>query len=121
MPRPNRLEDKKSARQANLTMRFTQFRLPPVQDALVIGRRAPVGANAIGRAFQEMVPGIYRLIKMDHSVVEAVMIRESDLQKIPETELVPRILRQVDKLMGDTDTLHVAIGIEIVTEERVEL
>jgi len=104
-------------RKASVTMQFSAFQLPPVQDALIIGKRTPVGANSIAKALQEMSPGIFRLIKVDHPIIDALLVRESDLRKLSEEELVPRLLKHAENIMDETDTLHVKVSIEIVVEE----
>jgi hypothetical protein len=53
-------------RRINLQLRFTQYYLPPLDSALIIGKRAPVGANGISRAFQELSPATFQLIPVDH-------------------------------------------------------
>jgi hypothetical protein len=109
-------------RKANLIMRFSEFQLPPIQDALIIGKRTSVGVNGITRAFQEMSPGIFKLIKVDHPIIEAILVKKSDLRKLPEKEFIPRLIEQSEKVMDETTSLHVSISIDIiVSEEGIEL
>jgi len=102
-------------------MCFSQFSLPPIQDALVIGRKASIGPHAIAKAFDEMTPGVFQLIMVEHPTIEAVLVRKSDLRKIPETHLVSLILRHAGPIMDETDSLHVSISVEVVVEEEVEV
>jgi hypothetical protein len=106
------------SRRVNLELRLTQYYLPPLDNALIIGKRAAVGANSISRAFEELSPGTFRLIPVEHSVAEAVLVRSSDLRKVPETELVRRLLQQADQMMDATDTLHVKLHFEIIIGEQ---
>jgi hypothetical protein len=106
------------SRKINLELRFTQYHLPPLDDALIIGRRAPVGANSISRAFEELSPGSFRLISVEHHVAEAILIRVSGIRKLPEAELVRRLLVQADQMMDETDTLHVKLHYEIIIGEE---
>ena len=109
-------------RWATMSLKFEQFQLPPVRDALVIGRRAPAGSNGIARAMTEFSPGAFRLIKVDHPVIEGVLVRASDLRKVPEELLIPRLLKAAESIMDETDALHVTISIEITAEtEQIEL
>jgi len=107
-----------SSRRVNLELRFTQYHLPPLDDALIIGKRAAIGANSISRAFEELAPGTFRLIPVDHHVAEAVLVRASDLRKLPELELVRRLLQQADQIMDAADTLHVKLHFEIIIGEQ---
>jgi hypothetical protein len=105
-------------RKINLELRLTQYHLPPLESALIIGRRAAVGANSISRAFEELSPGTFRLIPVEHHVAEAVLIRASDLRKLSEAELVRRLLLEADQIMDETDTLHVKLHFEIIIGEE---
>lgn len=106
------------SRKINLEFRLTRYHLPPVGNALIIGKRAPIGANSISRAFEELSPGVFRLIPVEHHMAEAVLIRTSDLRKLPEAELVRRLLVQADQIMDETDTLHVSLHFEFIVGEE---
>jgi hypothetical protein len=103
-------------RKAVIDFAFQRFALPPIQDALVIGRRAPVGANGVERAFHELTPGMYKLIQVDHPTIEAVLVRASDLRKIPEQELVRRIVEHAGAIMDASDALHVRMDITVIIQ-----
>lgn len=98
-----------------ISMRLSEFRLPPVQSALVIGRRAPVGPRAMYQALQAMLPGVYRLVEVDHPVVEAMVFREADLRRVREQLLVTAVLSQASAFMTETDVLHCALDLVITT------
>jgi hypothetical protein len=118
MPESTDREEIPPRRRINLQLRFTQYHLPPLESALIIGKRAPVGANGISRAFQELSPGTFQLIPVDHPVVEAVLVRASDLHKLPQHTLLNRLLRLADQIMDEADTLHVALTFEVIVEEE---
>jgi len=104
-------------RKINLQLRFTQYHLPPLDSALIIGKRAPVGANGISRAFQELSPATFQLIPIDHPVAEAVLVRASDLRKLPQQALISRLLQLADQIMDEADTLHVTLKFEVIVDE----
>jgi hypothetical protein len=101
----------------NLQLRFTQYHLPPLDSALIIGKRAPVGANGISRAFQELSPETFQLIPVEHPMAEAVLVRVSDLRKLPQQALIGRLLQLADQIMDEADTLHVALKFEVIVDE----
>jgi hypothetical protein len=105
-------------RRINLQLRFTQYYLPPLDSALIIGKRAPVGANGISRAFQELSPATFQLIPVEHPVAEAVLVRVSDLRKLPQQTLISRLLGLADQIMDEADTLHVALRFEVIVDEE---
>lgn len=109
------------SRRANIQLRFTQFGVPPVEDALIIGKAAPIGSHAIAKAFEEMSPHTFRLIEVDHPVVEAVLVRVSNLRKLPENVLIPMLLRHAEAIMDETETLHLSALISVTANEEIEL
>ncbi len=109
-----------SNREVSIRMTFTHCHLPPVHDALVLGRRAPVGSTAVVRAMQAMTPGQYRLIKVDHPLIESLLVRETDLRKMPEETLVKIILDEAEPLMDETDALNVEIDLKVTVQARME-
>src|SRR5262245_57138622 len=118
MPESAERGDATQQRRINLQLRFTPYHLPPLDSALIIGKRAPVGANGISRAFQELSPAIFQLSPVEHPVAEAVLVRASDLRKLPQQALLRRLLQLADQMMDETDTLHVALRFEVIVEEE---
>jgi hypothetical protein len=118
MPESARRGETSPRRRINMELRFTQYHLPPLDSALIIGKRAPVGANGISRAFQELSPATFRLIPVDHPVAEAVLVRASDLRKLPQQALISRLLQLADQIMDEADTLHVGLKFEVIVEEE---
>ena len=118
MPESSDRRETSPQRRINLQLRFTQYHLPPLDSALIIGKRAPVGINGISRAFQELSPAAFQLIPVDHPVAEAVLVRVSDLRKLPQQELISRLLQLADQIMDETDTMHVALKFEVIVDEE---
>jgi len=106
---------------AKIKFEFSRFSLPPIADALVVGKRANIGLNAICKACDEMTPGMFKLIEADHPVIEGLIIKTSDLRKIPENELVPLIIKYAERIMDETDSLHIVMDIKIIFEREVEI
>ena len=65
-----------------------------------------------------MAPGEFRLIRLDHPVIEGILLRQCHLRKLAEKELVGRLVRQAEKMMSETDLLHVTIALEVTVEEE---
>jgi len=117
MAKERRVEAK---RDLSVRMVFSECALPPVNDALVLGKRTPVGITGVVRALQAMSPNQYKLIPVEHPTVEAVLVREADLRKVPEELFVQLILEQAGPLMDETDALNVKIAIEVTVDAKVE-
>jgi len=109
-------------RKVRLSMTFRHFELPPIRDALIIGKRAPVGPKGVERAFRELTPGMFRMLHVDHPTIEAILVRESDLRKIPKDKLVSKILEHAETFMSEEDSLHVMLQIEVIVDDiQVEI
>lgn len=104
-----------------IQLRISQFELPPVRDALVVGSRALIGSKAIQKALDEMMPGKYELLDVEHDGVQSIIVRSSVLRKIPRERIVEVILRQVEPILDPTDTIHVAMDIEIRVRDEIRL
>lgn len=107
--------------QIRLTMEIQRFRLPPVESVLVIGKRASIGPKAMEKALSEMMPGEFRLIPIEHPMVEALIVRASHLRRIPEEKLIPVILRQSAGMMDETEMLHFELDVRIRATEEIEV
>lgn len=105
----------------DMRMRLTRFQLPPVQSALIVGRRAVIGSRAMGKALEEMMPGAFRRIELEHPVIEAVIVRHAHLRRVPEDRLIPALVRHAESFMGEADTLHVDISIEVSVSESFDI
>lgn len=117
-----RVEDVDGARnRIHLTMEITRFRLPPVESALVIGKRAGIGPKAMQKALSEMMPEVFVLVEVEHPTIEALLVRAAHLRRVPQDRLVPLILRNCENLMDDTDMLHFELEIRVRTTEEIEL
>ena len=104
-----------------LTMEISRFRLPPVESALVVGKRAGIGPKAMEKALAEMVPGAFVLVAVEHPIVEAVIVRVSHLRRVPQEKLIPLILRNCESLMDETDMLHFELDIRVRTTAEIDL
>lgn len=101
--------------------KFTQFSLPPVRDALIVGKKTPIGPRALYRSIETMSPREYELIEVDHSFIEAIIVRSSDLRKLPAEKLVPLLIETAERVMDETDCLRVDIEIEVWRTQEVEV
>jgi hypothetical protein len=107
--------------QVNLDIRMTRFHLPPVNSALAIGKRAPIGANAMSKALDEMLPGAFRKVDVEHDLIEALLIRVSHLRRVPEDKLLDVLLRNAEGFMADTEMLHLDVGLEVCVKASLEV
>ncbi len=105
----------------SLTVRATlrEFHLPPVEDALVIGRDAPIGAEAMSRALKLLHVASFVNVPVDQDGVHAVLVRESLLRKVSREKLLELVTRRVIPFMAEDEVIHLEIEPELHIEERL--
>ena len=109
---PVSISDQRENVRIDLTMRISRFNLPPVQSALVVGKRAGIGSRAIGKALDEMMPKQFECVDVQHPLIEAVIVRTAHLRRVPPEKLIAVILRNAESVMSDLDMLHFDIAID---------
>ena len=72
------MESKKDGtKKVEINIRFSEFEMPPMQDILLVGKRAPIGPEAARRMVDILSPEQYEIVKIEHEYIEAVVIRKS--------------------------------------------
>lgn len=100
-----------------MDLRLSAFHLPPVRSALVVGKRSSIGPNALEKALQEMMPGSFRRVDVEHDVIQSLLVNEVHLRRLPEDELVALVIRHAEGIIDASETLHVEIEIELHVRE----
>ena len=101
-------------RKAQINIRLSDFEIPPMQDILLIGKKAPIGPEAVRRMVEAMSPEQYELIFLEHKIFEAFAVKKSLLKQISKEKLLPIILQE-GELIG-TEDLVIKAQIHIVFE-----
>lgn len=114
-------ENNVSSRKATLTLKISEFEVPPMQDMLIIGRKAPIGPEAVRRMAEALSPEQFTLIKMDHPKIEAVLLRNSLLQMIDEKLLMNIILEEAERMISDSMVLRSELKIAVSVQREVDL
>ncbi|MFH5182061.1 hypothetical protein ACHHV8_05180 [Paenibacillus sp. TAB 01] len=109
------------SRKATLSLKMSEFEVPPMQDLLVIGRKAPIGPEAVRRMAEALSPEQFTIIKIEHPKVEAVLIRNSLLQMLDKEVLISIVLEEAERLINDTMVIRSELKIEVSVKREVEL
>jgi hypothetical protein len=108
-------------RHVMVSLRMSRFELPPVESALIVGGKSPIGSNALAKALDEIMPGAFRRVEVQHPVIEAVLIRESDAGRIGAEKLVQLYVRHAEGMMEQTEVLRVTSDLVISSSEEFEI
>ncbi len=116
------MERKKDIPKEGMLIRteLREFRIPPVKDGLVLGKRAPIGCVAIRKALDLLTPNHYEHIELKNDdVLSDVLIRKAILNRLPEEKLVEFVKKNIKPLMTETEVLHLELEVIINLEERL--
>lgn len=103
----------------NVRLKMKEFEIPPITDALVIGRHAPIGAEAIKRALTLLQVAPFEYIELEDDVISDVLVRASVLKKIPQDKLISLVLRRVKPFMTIDEVTHLDVETDMNIEESI--
>ncbi|HBV95555.1 MAG: hypothetical protein JL50_09700 [Peptococcaceae bacterium BICA1-7] len=108
-------------RKAEMNIRFSEFELPPMQDILVIGRRAPIGPEAVRRMVDALAPEQYELIEFEEGPVEAVAVKTSLFNWMARDILLDVLLEEALKINIEKTLLKVKLDLTISVFKEVDI
>ncbi|MEJ8544439.1 hypothetical protein [Brevibacillus borstelensis] len=109
------------SRKATLSLRISEFEVPPMQDLLIVGRKAPIGPEAVRRMAEALSPEQFTLVKIDHPRIEAVLIRNSLMQMLDRDVLMNIILEEAENMISDSMVLRSELKIAVSVQREVDL
>ena len=103
----------------NVRLRIREFSIPPITDALVLGKRAPIGSEAIRRALNLLHVAPFEHISVDDDIIEDIIVRKGVLNKIPSQKLVALVLKRVKPFMTIEEVTHLDMEPELFLEDQL--
>ncbi|MDB6167167.1 MAG: hypothetical protein JWM88_31 [Verrucomicrobia bacterium] len=101
-------------------VRIKALEIPPVKDGIVIGRTAPMGAEAMMRTLKLMSTELFIHLKIENDpIVSDVIVREAVLRKLKEDRLRKFVLKRIKSLMAENELLMLDMEIEVVVEDSL--
>lgn len=110
-----------TTRKAELQIRFSEFEIPPMQDVLLVGRRAPIGPQAVRRMVDAVSPDQYEIVTLDHPVFEAAVIRRPLLRLVPAEKLVAILVEEVGPLAAEDMVVKAQVRAVVQVTRELEL
>jgi len=104
-----------------VSVRFSvqEFETPPVRDALVLGKRSPVGSMALRKALAFLQTAPFVHIELDDDTIADIVAREAIVRIIGREKFIALVLSRVKPLMTDLDILHMDIEAKLHLEAEV--
>jgi hypothetical protein len=105
---------------SRLHARVTEFGYPPVHDALVLGKSAPLGTEAFRKALGLLMSSPFETVAVQDDTIGSILVRASILRRVTEGKFVDFVVRRVKPLMTAEEILHLdlTVEVEIDDEER---
>ncbi|MCG8403007.1 MAG: hypothetical protein MJA84_15660 [Firmicutes bacterium] len=109
------------SRKADVQIRFSNFDLPPMQDVLLIGRRAPIGPEAARKMVEAVAPGQYEIILVEDNHIEAVAVKANIFSWISRDILIKTLLEEGSKLTNAKSLVKAKLNISISVHKEVDI
>jgi len=109
------------SKRAEISMRLAEFEMPPMQDVLIVGRKAPIGPDAARRMVDILSPEQYVIEKIDHPFIEALVIRKSLIGMLSKDKLVSIILEEGSRIADEKTIIKAQMNITLQISKSVEL
>lgn len=110
-----------SSKKAEINMRFSEFEMPPMQDVLIVGKRAPIGPEAARRMVDILSPDQYEIIKVEHHYVEALVVRKSLLNMLQKDKLISMIMEEGGSIANESMIIKAQINITLHVSKSIDL
>jgi hypothetical protein len=104
-----------------LSLKISEFEMPPMQDLLIIGKRAPIGPEAVRRMAEALSPEQYSIVRIEHPRIEAVLVRTSLLQMMDEHVLINIIIQEAEGLINETMVLRSELKVAVSVQREVDI
>lgn len=110
-----------STKKAEITMRLSEFEMPPMQDVLIAGKRAPIGPEAARRMVDILSPDQYEIVEITHPIIEALVIRKSLARMMDKDKLIGLILDEGGKVANESTIIKAQLNIVLQVSKSVDL
>ncbi|MGY0373444.1 hypothetical protein [Clostridium sp. JNZ J1-5] len=110
-----------STKKVEINMRFSEFEMPPMQDVLIVGKRAPIGPEAARRMVDILSPEQYKIIRIEHEYIEAVVVRRSLLNMLEEDKLISMIIEEGGCIANESMIIRAQINITLHVSKSIDL
>ncbi len=108
-------------RKIDINIGLSEFEIPPMQDILLVGKKAAIGPEAIRQMVSALSPDQYEVVRVDHDIFEAAVIKKSLVKLLPQDKLLPLILEEGACLATDKMVVKARVHIGVHVSRVVDL
>ncbi len=104
------------SRKHTVKARVREFGMPPIHDALVLGKQSPIGCVAMRKALDLLVTTPFEHIEFEDDVISDILVRSSILRRVPREQLIGFVIEHIKPMMGPEEVLHLDLDTETLLE-----
>jgi len=108
-------------RRADIKVIFSEFDFPPMQDALIVAKRSPIGPEAARRMVDILSPEQYEIIEVEHDIIEAIVIKKSLIKMFPKDKLIAFLLEEGGNITDINSIIKANVKTFIEVSRSVDL
>jgi len=108
-------------RKAEVSIRLSEFEIPPMQDVLLVGKKAPIGPEAIKRMVNALSPDQYEVTQLDHDIFQAAVLKKSLVKLLPEEKLLPIMLEEGSHIATERTVVKAQVNVVIQVNRVADL
>lgn len=110
-----------SSKKAEITIRMSEFEMPPMQDVLIVGRKAPIGPEAARRMVDILSPDQYEIIKVEHPAIEAIVVRRALFNMLPRNKLIELLMEEGSRVADESTIVKAQVNIVLQVSKSIDL
>lgn len=115
------MTEKGQIKKISVQMEIAIFKIPPCEDLLVIGKKAPIGKNAAMKMLETITPDQFEAIEVDNPIIEAIVAKKGLIKLMGRDRLTQVVIEEVTPLMEDTGLLHIGLDVKLISTTTVEV
>lgn len=108
-------------RQLELRISGQLFEIPPLWDALLIGREAPLGPEAARRMVESLAPGQFELLRIAKGPIEALLVRKTLLQALKPEQIAEILAEELRPLLAEDQVVRAHVEVVLHTGRIIRL
>ena len=103
----------------NVRLQLKEFILPPVDDALVLGKNSPIGSTGMHKALSLLNGTSFERIEIDDDVISSILIRTNLLKRLSKERLIQLVRDRVKPCMSPEEVLHLDLEVTLHLDEQL--
>ncbi|MCL0033148.1 hypothetical protein M1N06_05365, partial [Peptococcaceae bacterium] len=111
----------KNSRRVIVNMQLSEFEIPPIWDALLITKKAPIGMEAVRTMLEVVSPKQYKVIAVKHDIFEAIAVKEIDIKILSLEKLVSMLLEEGERLADENALIKVKLDVIVNVTKEISL